>query len=315
MAATRSGRQEPQLRGDRGELPGAARVPAQQPAGADRRRLRRRQGDPGGGPVPARARTRPRTTIYTSNVEQYLFQNDAWQRYYTNVATLPIDNNSTFIRAYFNMGFRFPPGSSRPTCTPCSCSTRSPPCSPRSARASSAATTRSSPARSSKLFDGHDPEIKIGSVAEAVVEHQFTVGRPIHGLMLMLSDDSSNKVSGELRSAGFMYKSLRPFRCDVKATRPAVGIPSSEPPSVAGSSVKRRCTSARASSMSQTSGFPATVRMECSMIAIRRNSGTPTRCRVASGPPTVAQRSAASVEPRQQARLSRGCAIGNQPAH
>ena len=50
------------------------------------------------------------TAFYTSNVEQYLFQNDAWQRYYTNVSTLPIDNNSTFIRAYFNMGFRFPPG-------------------------------------------------------------------------------------------------------------------------------------------------------------------------------------------------------------
>lgn len=48
--------------------------------------------------------------FYTSNVEQYLFQGDAWQRYYKNVATLPIDNNSTFIRAYFNMGFRFPPG-------------------------------------------------------------------------------------------------------------------------------------------------------------------------------------------------------------
>ena len=48
--------------------------------------------------------------FYTSNVEQYLFQTDAWQRYYRNVATLPLDNNSTFIRAFFNMGFRFPPG-------------------------------------------------------------------------------------------------------------------------------------------------------------------------------------------------------------
>jgi hypothetical protein len=48
--------------------------------------------------------------FYTSNVEQYLFQTDAWQRYYRNVETLPIDNNSTFIRAFFNMGFRFPPG-------------------------------------------------------------------------------------------------------------------------------------------------------------------------------------------------------------
>jgi len=48
--------------------------------------------------------------FYTSNVEQYLFQTDAWQHYYTNVGTLPLDGNSTFIRAYFNMGFRFPPG-------------------------------------------------------------------------------------------------------------------------------------------------------------------------------------------------------------
>jgi hypothetical protein len=48
--------------------------------------------------------------FYTSNVEQYLFQDDAWQRYYRNVATLPTDGNSTFIRAYFNRGFRYPPG-------------------------------------------------------------------------------------------------------------------------------------------------------------------------------------------------------------
>ena len=48
--------------------------------------------------------------FYTSNVEQYLFQGDAWQRYYTNVSKLPLDGNSTFIRAFFNMGFRYPPG-------------------------------------------------------------------------------------------------------------------------------------------------------------------------------------------------------------
>ena len=40
------------------------------------------------------------TTIYTSNVEQYLFQQeDAWKRYYANVATLPIDDESVFIRS------------------------------------------------------------------------------------------------------------------------------------------------------------------------------------------------------------------------
>ena len=33
--------------------------------------------------------------IYTSNVEQYLFQqDDAWKRYYANVAALPIDGRS-----------------------------------------------------------------------------------------------------------------------------------------------------------------------------------------------------------------------------
>jgi len=46
--------------------------------------------------------------FYTSNVEQYLFQGDGWKKFFMNVATLPIDEHSTFIRAYFNrMGYRF----------------------------------------------------------------------------------------------------------------------------------------------------------------------------------------------------------------
>jgi hypothetical protein len=48
--------------------------------------------------------------FYTSNVEQYLFQNDAWQHYYSNVAALPLNGKSTFIRAYFDAGFMYPPG-------------------------------------------------------------------------------------------------------------------------------------------------------------------------------------------------------------
>jgi hypothetical protein len=48
--------------------------------------------------------------FYTSNVEQYLFQNDAFKRYYSSVATLPLSENSTFIRAYFDAGFVYPPG-------------------------------------------------------------------------------------------------------------------------------------------------------------------------------------------------------------
>ncbi len=40
-------------------------------------------------------------TIYTSNVEQYLFQYGTWPAYYANVATLPIDERSTFVRSCF----------------------------------------------------------------------------------------------------------------------------------------------------------------------------------------------------------------------
>ena len=42
------------------------------------------------------------SVFYTSNVEQYLFRDDAWQRFYNNVGALPIDARSTFIRAFFN---------------------------------------------------------------------------------------------------------------------------------------------------------------------------------------------------------------------
>jgi hypothetical protein len=50
------------------------------------------------------------TAFYTSNVEQYLFQSDdEWRRFFSNVATLPVDSGSFFIRAVFNgMGMRYP---------------------------------------------------------------------------------------------------------------------------------------------------------------------------------------------------------------
>jgi len=48
--------------------------------------------------------------LYTSNVEQYLFQNDAFRRYYASVASLPLAEQSTFIRSYFDRGFYYPPG-------------------------------------------------------------------------------------------------------------------------------------------------------------------------------------------------------------
>jgi hypothetical protein len=39
------------------------------------------------------------SAFYTSNVEQYLFQNGVWAAFYTNVGTLPVDGQSTFIRS------------------------------------------------------------------------------------------------------------------------------------------------------------------------------------------------------------------------
>jgi len=54
------------------------------------------------------------SAIYTSNVEQYLFRVEHnWRRYYENVATLPIDSSSTFVRAVFN-SFGYMGGGSGP---------------------------------------------------------------------------------------------------------------------------------------------------------------------------------------------------------
>jgi hypothetical protein len=45
------------------------------------------------------------TAFYLSNVEQYLFeQGNDWRKFYENVATLPLDSSSTFIRSWFNGG-------------------------------------------------------------------------------------------------------------------------------------------------------------------------------------------------------------------
>jgi hypothetical protein len=42
------------------------------------------------------------TTLYTSNVEQYLFQEGTWDRFRRNVVSMPTDATSTFIRSCFN---------------------------------------------------------------------------------------------------------------------------------------------------------------------------------------------------------------------
>ncbi len=51
------------------------------------------------------------TAFYVSNVEFYLFrQGDDWRKFYGNVATLPLDSQSTFIRS-LSQGYGFRPGS------------------------------------------------------------------------------------------------------------------------------------------------------------------------------------------------------------
>jgi hypothetical protein len=50
------------------------------------------------------------TVFYTSNVEQYLFRSDGWRNFLDNVAALPVDEHSLFVRAYFNFGGRWPRG-------------------------------------------------------------------------------------------------------------------------------------------------------------------------------------------------------------
>jgi hypothetical protein len=42
--------------------------------------------------------------FYTSNVEQYLFKGDEWQRFYANAGALPLDPTSIFIRAVIDVG-------------------------------------------------------------------------------------------------------------------------------------------------------------------------------------------------------------------
>jgi hypothetical protein len=44
------------------------------------------------------------TAFYVSNVEQYLFMNESWKKFYGNIAALPLDSKSVFIRPLINTG-------------------------------------------------------------------------------------------------------------------------------------------------------------------------------------------------------------------
>lgn len=48
------------------------------------------------------------SVFYVSNVEQYLFEPGVWPRWAANVAALPADDKSLFLRAYLDQGKRHP---------------------------------------------------------------------------------------------------------------------------------------------------------------------------------------------------------------
>jgi hypothetical protein len=59
------------------------------------------------------------SVFYTSNVEQYLFQGGTWRQFFVNVAALPVDPSSRFVRAYFNNnGYPYPVLTPRPQMLP-----------------------------------------------------------------------------------------------------------------------------------------------------------------------------------------------------
>lgn len=48
------------------------------------------------------------SAFYVSNVEQYLFENNVWAKWAKNIAALPTDDKSLFIRAYLDQGKKHP---------------------------------------------------------------------------------------------------------------------------------------------------------------------------------------------------------------
>jgi hypothetical protein len=48
------------------------------------------------------------SSFYVSNVEQYLFENKVWSKWARNVAALPVDEHSVFVRAYLDQGRAHP---------------------------------------------------------------------------------------------------------------------------------------------------------------------------------------------------------------
>src|SRR5262249_45927088 len=146
------------------------------------------------------------SVFYTSNVEQYLFRGVLWQRFYDNVAALPLDARCTFSGAFFtNQGrvFRFEPGQQAPG--PRSEQLLNPihTLLARTAKGVSAATTTSSSCRGS---------------AGAQHRHRACDGSPHHRTL--------HEQAGAARRAG---ERAQP-RAGTRGRQPAPGQPADEPP-------------------------------------------------------------------------------------
>ena len=83
----------------RGAISHAQVASGAESGGADRRRLVGPEGAAGHRPVLLPSRGAMLTAYYTSNVEQYLFQNGRWEAFYANLGALPLDDASTLIRS------------------------------------------------------------------------------------------------------------------------------------------------------------------------------------------------------------------------
>ena len=94
----RRGRQRAQLPRHRGRLCLAEGSAVPQSRRARRRRLRRTEGHSRDRRLPQGAWRDGVGAFYLSNVEQYLEQDGKWGTFCRNVATLPLDASSTFIR-------------------------------------------------------------------------------------------------------------------------------------------------------------------------------------------------------------------------
>ena len=110
MLATDEAGRRPQLSGERRELRGAQGARNEEPARPRRRQLRRARRPSAQSASFLKDRHAVVSAFYLSNVEQYLNMDGLWATFCSNVATLPLDDSSRFIRSVRQGQYRYGPG-------------------------------------------------------------------------------------------------------------------------------------------------------------------------------------------------------------